>query len=224
MIVARAGEYTLKIPGHKAIWQVPGKYHVSILTLCLSEQEVYRLAGGEGQSNDHGSCLPAILATLAEAAACRSWKGEAIQQLLDGKYSVSLNRFASAGTDDEIRRLWTSLLRGGEFRGAYWAIMTHGRASAELVEEVDQQLKTYSLQHCCMLVQQKNRCRELQRQIQALDVTLAENEQQHRRAICLFCRQIAGLKSELRLAEHNANRLQRHLELFRFRQKAQCCI
>lgn len=205
-----------KKPAHKSIWQVPEKYHVSIFALCLSEHEVSRLTGrGTGGGKDY--CLPSMLVTLAKTAGGRSCRSMAIQQVLDEKFRLSLIRLAVLETDDEIRASWHNLLKGGEFRGAYWAIMTHPRVSAELVDEVYQQLNIYSLQNCCVHVQQKRLCCELQRKVQSLDGTLVENQQRHRLSICGYCSQIAQLKSELQLAEHHVNRLQRHLELFRFR-------
>lgn len=219
MNVVKNEKKVFEIPPHKSIWDVPDKYHLSIIAICLSNSEQYRLMGGSVETATGAYCQLEKLTSISKTISGKSANSILLQQMLDKKYRLSLIRFGTVKKEVELHNLWSTYIAGGEFRGAYWAIMTHLLASAEVLEKVHRQLSIFSLRNCCMQLHQQKRVCELQKKIQSIDATLTERDQKHSKSICRYCSQIASLKSELSQAEYKVSKLERHLELVRFRNR-----
>jgi hypothetical protein len=55
---------------------------------------------------------------------------------LDQKYRTAIRRFARAQSDTVLETLWGEAVESGDLAGAYWALVTHPRASDELLDRV----------------------------------------------------------------------------------------
>jgi hypothetical protein len=219
MNIAITQQKTLEIPPHTLIWDIPGRYHLSILGLCLSENEVLRLSTATVVAKAGSYCRFTHLAKIAAMIPLRSGTSTALQQLLDRKYRLSLVRFGKAKTSECLEKIWNTCMDGGEIRGAYWSLMTHSLAASELQEKVYQQLNIFSLQNCCIHLQEKRRSCELQKILHSKEQALAARERQHNKSVCQYCSQISELKTELFLAEHKVSKMERTLDLVAYRNK-----
>lgn len=199
------------------IWTIPEKYHPSILALCLSHHELYRLTGLERGGGQCASCPAAMVMQLSKITVAQSSRSRGIQKLLNGKYQLDLQNFSQFGSDDELRAGWERCRGSGKSCGAYWATMSHQECSESLRDELWQHTTAASLQSCCRQARQDVWCEVLQRKLAKREHVLAETEQRHNGRIAWYCCQVARLKAELQQAEHKVARLERHLELFRCR-------
>ncbi|WP_136807016.1 hypothetical protein [Desulfosediminicola flagellatus] len=172
------------VPGHKYIWDIPEKFHVTILAVCLSENELTRLGVISGGRNAMNSCKLESLMLSAEGVHVHSAKSENIQQVLDAKFKLSLLRFGSAASTHDLEKLWQASMIAGEFRGAYWAVMTHHRTSLKMQESISQQVSVFSILNCCMHQQQKRKSCDLQRKMNVMGATLLEHQRQYRTTVC----------------------------------------
>ncbi len=210
---------TLEIPPHKFIWDIPNNYHLSILALCLSENEMLRLSSTTVVPKPESYCRFAHLAKVTAMIPFRSSTSNALQHLLDRKYRLSLVRFGYAKTSDCLDKIWNTCMDGGEIHGAYWSLMTHTLATPELQEKVYQQVRIFSLQNCCIHLQEKKRRCELQKMLHSKEQAIAARERQHNKSVCQYFSQITELKTELFLAEHKVSKMERTLDLVTYRNK-----
>ena len=217
MNIINFGQKPLVIPQHRSIWDIPSKYHLSILGLCLSENEMLFLSTGTSVAKQGSYCRFRHFAKIASAIPLQSSNRTILQQLLDRKYQISLLRFAKAKTSECLEKTWNTCLVGGQIRGAYWSLMTHSLAASELQERVYQQLNIFSLQSCCLHLQEKMRNCELQKILHSKEQALAERERLHNESVCQYCSKISELKTELVLAEHKVNKMERILDLVKYR-------
>jgi hypothetical protein len=219
MNIANNQQKALEVPPHASIWDIPSKYHLSILGLCLTENEQLRLATGTVVLKPGPYCRIKNLSGIAEAIPDRSRKSCELQEILDRKFRLSLVRFGNVKTKEDLEKLWNTSLEGGEIRGAYWSLMTHILASLELQEKVYQQLNIFSLENCCSHMQERKRTCGLETKLLSKDEAFAVREQQLNTSICHYCSQISELKTELFLAEHKVRKMERTLELVTYRNR-----
>ncbi len=217
MNITNTAQKVIEVPTHTPIWEIPSRYHLSILGLCLSESEQLRLSTGTTVLKPGPYCRLKKLSSIAVALSFRSRMSKELQELLDRKYRLSLVRFGYAKTSEDLEKIWNSCMDGGEIRGAYWSIMTHTLTTSELQEKVYQQLNIFSLQNCCIHLQEKKRSCELQKKLHLKDQVIAARERQHNKSVCHYCSQISELKTELFLAEHKVSKMERTLKLVAYR-------
>lgn len=201
----------------KSIWEIPDRYHVSILALCLNDKEIEQVKIAEDVSDNHKCCRYDVLHRVARTISEKTQEAVALQSFLDNKYRFSLARFEHGKSLEELQRLWETCVNGGEFRGAYWAAMTHPLATSGLQEKLYGQLSVLSLQNCCLHLRQKLQNGALQHKIEKMGATLAQQEKQHSATLCRYCRKISQLQDDLSSARYSMDRLQRHLELMKHR-------
>ncbi|MCA0244095.1 MAG: DUF2325 domain-containing protein [Proteobacteria bacterium] len=104
--------------------------HCSIIGTCLSTAELRKLMarfiGVEGLSDLDVHHEAVRLASLdAEVA-------RALHKALDRRHDSGVARFATARDAQALGRLWQQALAAGEVPAAYWALLTHRRATPEL--------------------------------------------------------------------------------------------
>lgn len=107
--------------------------HCSVIGTCLSTAELRRLMGpfirvdGVSDLDVHHEAVR--LASQDPAVA------RALGKALDRRHDASVQRFARAKEPGALTELWTQALKSGEVPGAYWALLTHRRSTAELRQQ-----------------------------------------------------------------------------------------
>lgn len=118
-------------PGARArIGEIDPHLLCSILGTCLSTAELRKLMAGhidvQGR-NDLDVHHEGVAGASASGAVAR-----ALNKALDRRHAAALQRFARARDEAALAALWDDALRSGEIPGAYWALMTHRRATPAL--------------------------------------------------------------------------------------------
>jgi hypothetical protein len=119
----------------RKIWALNGTLHCSIIGTCLSAAELRGLLGkvklAPPDASDHD--LHGIGVSVAGR---HDLPAKLLNKALDERYRVTINQFAKARTEAELRGLWRQYLLRGDIPGAYWATLTHPAASHELTKTV----------------------------------------------------------------------------------------
>jgi len=108
--------------------------HCSVIGTCLSTAELRRLmrrfidVDGQSDLTVHHEAVR-LVAHDAEVA-------RTLGRALDRQHEPTVRRFARAKAAAELDDLWTQAQKAGEIPGAYWAALTHRRATPELRQRV----------------------------------------------------------------------------------------
>jgi hypothetical protein len=134
---------------HSASEQVPGSapprvrlaeldphIHCSVIGTCLGSAElrdiVARFAGFDVHKVSDFELHHAAVQIAAEGGR----GAEVLHDVLDHRYDEEISRFERARDESELCQLWSAVRRSGETAGAYWALMTHPRATCELRQRI----------------------------------------------------------------------------------------
>lgn len=104
--------------------------HCSVIGTCCSTAELRKLLAKfiDVQGLDE-------LLLHHEAVRLATQGGEpakAMHKLLDRRHEATLQRYARARDEASVLALWKDSLKAGEVPGAYWAVLTHRRATEPL--------------------------------------------------------------------------------------------
>ena len=114
----------------RKLWELEDKHHCPVVGTCLALDElkkIARKAGFAGQDID----VYQLHVEAVSLSMSRNEAAEAMQKLMDRKFSLFVARFDKAKADAEVRALWDQHLDRGEVAGALWAAITHKAASPE---------------------------------------------------------------------------------------------
>ena len=110
------------------LWELKDKFHCPVIGTCLSMGELARLARRHSFNGDLRDEFTLHVEAVGWAGS-RNPVSETLQKHLDRKYQGDLARFERAGSDAEVRALWTEHYEQGEVAGPMWAALTHKAAS-----------------------------------------------------------------------------------------------
>lgn len=106
--------------------------HCSVIGTCLSDaelrKELARFADVQGMTELAVHHEAVRLASEDKTAA------RALHKALDQRHDAALQRFSRAQDEAALSVLWQEALQSGEVPGAYWALLTHRRATPALRE------------------------------------------------------------------------------------------
>lgn len=113
----------------RRVWELPDNCHCPVIGVCLPIDTIARLlkkVGSESRADydDH------ILAV--GACASRNTTSELLQDALERRHAVAVQRFRCARNADEVLLMWREGVRIGEAAGAFWAGLTHPRCDARV--------------------------------------------------------------------------------------------
>ncbi|PIE72814.1 MAG: hypothetical protein CSA20_05790 [Deltaproteobacteria bacterium] len=126
----------LKTQTRRKIWQVETGYHCSIVGTCLGRSDLRRLKRKKVFGIDSSASDYEIHNVFAGIGDAKTPQSRALQKVLDEKYGQFIKRYAKLHEDEELWRQWQQDSKNDQAPGAFWAIMTHGRASADLIARV----------------------------------------------------------------------------------------
>jgi hypothetical protein len=120
----------------RRIWELSGSFHCSIIGTCLTTSELRQLlikANLLGAENltDHDLHGRAVL-----LAGRREPGSKMLQRALDRRHRSAVTEFGRARTTEDLKALWAVAMQRAEIPGAYWAVLTHPRATEKLVRDV----------------------------------------------------------------------------------------
>ncbi len=121
-------------PRRTRIWEFNTNLHCSIVGTCLSTSELRQILKKLGlvapDSTNHD-----LHSTAVGLAGRHDKAAKLLNKALDERHRVSINRFAKATTEDDVRSLWREAVKRGEIPGAYWATLTHPAATRGVVRD-----------------------------------------------------------------------------------------
>lgn len=115
--------------GRARLWELEDKHHCPVIGSCLPVDDLARLARRFFAWIDAGNAF-AMHVEAVNLAKTRNAASEAMQQLLERKYRLQVQRFKSAGNDGEVMQAWREHYARGDVAGALWAAITHRAVSA----------------------------------------------------------------------------------------------
>lgn len=107
--------------------------HCSVIGTCCSSHELKKLLARFIDVRDMDE-----LTLHHEAVRLAALGGEPARQMgkaLDRRYESTLQRYARARDEASLQALWKESLKAGDIPGAYWAVLTHRRATEPLRQQ-----------------------------------------------------------------------------------------
>jgi hypothetical protein len=106
--------------------------HCSIIGTCLSTHELRKLVSKHTDLDRQRATDLEIHHAAVELAVEGGAGGKALQKALDERYAGALRLFGKAQDADAVLALWKDALKNGDIPPAYWALMSHPRATIEV--------------------------------------------------------------------------------------------
>lgn len=121
-------------PGRLRLGEMDSHLHCSVIGTCLSTAELRKLMARFIHVGDLSD-----LDVHHEAVRLASQNHDvsrALHKALDRRHDASVTRFGRARDAAALGELWQQALDSGEVPGAYWAVLTHRRTTADLRQRV----------------------------------------------------------------------------------------
>jgi hypothetical protein len=184
-------------PTRRRIWEISDDIHCSIIGTCLTTTELRQILvkiplAGAHKDSDHELHGQAVL-----LAGRRDHASKLLQKALDRRHRSTISQFSKARNVEDLRNLWTSALQRADIPGAYWAVLTHPRATEDLVRHVFGEV--HMLSHLVGAANRADirRLRELESETAALKDKVARQQRQLRDAVVSRDATIANLTEAL---------------------------
>lgn len=162
------------------IWEFHNSLHCSVIGTCLTTAELRQVllrlnVRGAAAASDHSLHQTAVtLAGSVDAGA------KHLQKALDRRHRTALNQFAKAKDEPALAALWDDAVKRGDIPGAYWAVLTHPAATAQIVKQAFGEV--HMLSHLVGAANRADirRLRQLEADNAALAATLERQQRQLR--------------------------------------------
>ena len=192
------------------IWELPHHALCPVIGVCLPlallRKMVSKAVGGEVQADDYELHCGVINECKQRGAV-----SQRIQQALDDRYSLTLQRHRPFKDDSALAQAWRSGRHSPDLAATFWSVVTHPACDAPLLEEVLQDV--HMLQHQVGMMQrvESEQFQDLLKENAVLGQELAGAQARSMRQAAEFARQVERLESaQLRL---RADLLQREILL-----------
>ncbi len=126
----------MKNLGRRKIWQIEPGYLCAIVGTCLGRADLRRLKRKKVFALPASASDYEVHNVFAGIGDGKTAQARALQKVLDEKYASFIRVYNDLHSDDELWQCWQEDSRKDNVPGAFWAIMTHAEASAELVGRV----------------------------------------------------------------------------------------
>ena len=120
----------------RTLFDLSPMLHCSIVGTCLTMAELRKIltkaVGDRVQKlSDHDLHTHGVRLAALKGPASRL-----LNKALDTKHHIAIRQFAKAGTEHDIRELWSAARREGQIEGAYWAAVTHPSTNEACLQHV----------------------------------------------------------------------------------------
>jgi len=163
----------------KKLWELPDRYHCSVLGTCLRRSDLRRFAKKKLFRMEAGASDYQIHLDLVGFAAVRNPKSRALHKFLDERYRAAVKRYSAIRDEAKTLELWEQDLKKGTIAGAYWAIMTNQYVSVDVRNEVYGQ--NHMMSHNSISVNQREQrlAEEIRNKAAMLEEVLVSERQIH---------------------------------------------
>lgn len=130
---ASVGESTGEGTARLRLADLDPHLHCSVIGTCFSSHDLKKLLARFIDVRDMDE-----LTLHHEAVRLATLGGEPARQMgkaLDRRYEATLQRYARARDEASLLGLWKESLKAGDIPGAYWAVLTHRRATEPLRQQ-----------------------------------------------------------------------------------------
>ena len=127
----------------RRLWELDSKCHCPVVGVCLSIAALRKIVGRlfrEQEADDYAVHVGAV-------GHCTSRTGlaELLQQALDKRHALVIQRFRQARSPEAVYQLWRSAVAEGCVGGALWAGLTHPACTAQLEDLICREI--HMIQH-----------------------------------------------------------------------------
>lgn len=120
--------------GRIRLFDLDANFFCSVIGTCLATSELRKLMARHGAAPD-ASDLD-LHHDAVQLAAHNAGVAKSLQKALDHRHAPVIQRAAKIHAAPELAEFWEEALRQGEIPGAYWAVLMHRKATAELRQRV----------------------------------------------------------------------------------------
>ncbi|MDZ7812156.1 MAG: DUF2325 domain-containing protein [Ideonella sp.] len=176
------------------IWELPHHALCPVIGVCLPlpllRKLVGKAVGGAVQADDYE-----LHCGVINECKQRSAVSQRIQQALDERYSLTLQRHRSLKDSGALAQAWAAGLHSPEVAAIFWSVVTHPACDAALLEQVLQDV--HMLQHQVGMMQrlESEQLQDLLKENAVLARELASAQARSTRQAADFARQVERLES-----------------------------
>jgi hypothetical protein len=120
--------------GRLKLWEVPSRFHCSVVGTCLSLEGLRRLLRRAGLRVAPDADDYSLHAFVVEAAGRPEPLTKLVHKALDAAWGPDVRRFSEAAPED-LPRLWAEAAAGGRIAGAYWGLLSRRGVPQPLLTE-----------------------------------------------------------------------------------------
>lgn len=128
----------------RRLWDLPHECHCPVIGVCLSIDTLRQLLKKTLNGRLFGDDYEMHVGAVAECG-YRNRIAEALQQELDRRYAMVIQRAKLAKTTSALADLWANAVAQGDVAGTFWAVLTHPRCDAAFQETLCRDM--HMLQH-----------------------------------------------------------------------------
>ncbi|MCH9675405.1 MAG: DUF2325 domain-containing protein [Gammaproteobacteria bacterium] len=186
-----------RVDGPRTLWNLPSGMHCSVIGTCLTVRELRRLArrinlAGHATMSDY-----AIHGAMVSLCASADYPGRLIHKHLERKHRLCVKRFARATNCNELAELWHDAVAHGSVDGAYWALVTHAKATKSLLEHAFAEIHMLGHAMVELHTQQRRERVRLRGRIEDLEASIDSSRNAHHRKLAQKDEDIARLQQSL---------------------------
>jgi len=181
----------------RRIWELNGNLHCSIIGTCLTTFELRQVLAKVQSPAINGETDHQLHGRAVLLAAQRNVASKLLQKALDRRHRSAIALFGKARTADELRAFWHGAVARAEIPGAYWAVLTHPKATEGLLRQVFGEV--HMLSHLVGAANRADirRLRDLEADNSALHEKIARQQRQLHAAVAVRDASIARLQGVL---------------------------
>ncbi|MES2316606.1 MAG: DUF2325 domain-containing protein [Pseudomonadota bacterium] len=178
------------------LWELPPNTHCPVIGVCfplgLLRKLVNKGLRGQTLADDYEVHVGAV----AECAV-RNRISKLLQDALDQRYAIALQRFRAAGGGEQVLRMWREAVGQGDVAGAFWAALSHPASSFQVQDTVLREMHMIQHQAGASTRIDHRRYQELQDENLAIGAELAQLQQRHARLMMDKARELDQLQEQL---------------------------
>jgi hypothetical protein len=183
----------------KKLWELDSRFHCPVIGTCLTVDELHRLVRKAGISVGVKMSDYELHHSFVQVAGNPVHAARLTHKWLDRKFEPALKRFNACKCAAELEPLWEEASAQGDVAAAFWALLTHPAAPAELVQRAYEEV--HMLSHLA-----GHSHRVAQRELAALKQRVTEIEERHAWTAEASRLRIQELEREVGLLSERARR------------------
>lgn len=118
------------------LWELDHRFHCLIIGTCLTIDELRRLARKAGIGVDAKMSDYELHHSFVQVAGNPVFAAKLSHKWLDQKFETVIKRSSACRDAGTLGSLWDQAVTAGDVAGAFWALVTHPFADAELMQRV----------------------------------------------------------------------------------------